>query len=159
VSSCATTDSSGRLRCGAAVGTREEDKERVAALVAQGVDFIVLDSSQGDSTYQAAMIKHVKSAHPSLPVVAGNVVTIAQCRRLIEAGADALRVGMGSGSICTTQVRAWKHCSLVCLASLTSQLEVWCYCASQLCTEFILPESADSECAVILFLLFERLRL
>lgn len=87
------------------MGTREEDKERVAALAAEGVDFIVLDSSQGDSAYQAAMIKHVKSAHPSLPVVAGNVVTIAQCRRLIEAGADALRVGMGSGSICTTQVR------------------------------------------------------
>jgi IMP dehydrogenase len=103
------------------VGTREEDKKRVASLAAEGVDFIVLDSSQGDSTFQAAMIKHIKTAHPSLPVVAGNVVTIAQCQHLIAAGADALRVGMGSGSICTTQVRA---CSGRLLVVLQTQ---WCF--------------------------------
>jgi IMP dehydrogenase len=98
-----TLDASGRLRCGAAVGTRPEDRARVAALAAAGVDVIVLDSSQGDSHFQVAMLHDVKAAHPTLDVVCGNVVTIAQCRRLIAAGADGLRVGMGSGSICTTQ--------------------------------------------------------
>jgi len=98
-----TLDAQGRLRCGAAVGTREGDKARVDALVAAGVDAIILDSSQGDSTYQLSMLAHLKAAHPSLEVIAGNVVTAAQARRLIAGGAAGLRCGMGSGSICTTQ--------------------------------------------------------
>ena len=99
-----SVDAQQRLRCGAAVGTREEDKERVARLAAAGIDAVILDSSQGDSSFQVAMVKHIKSAHPALDVIGGNVVTIAQCCRLVEAGVDGLRVGMGSGSICTTQV-------------------------------------------------------
>ncbi|KAK9822919.1 hypothetical protein WJX74_004496 [Apatococcus lobatus] len=96
-------DALGRLRVGAAVGTREEDKQRIAALADAGVDAIILDSSQGDSTFQTAMLQHIKASHPALQVICGNIVTSSQARRLIDAGADALRVGMGSGSICTTQ--------------------------------------------------------
>lgn len=104
-------DGAGRLLCAAAVGTRDADRDRVAALMAGDgtgtggplIDAVVLDSSQGESTYQVAMVAHLKRAHPGLDVICGNVVTGRQARTLIEAGADALRVGMGSGSICTTQ--------------------------------------------------------
>ncbi|CAI5474084.1 unnamed protein product [Closterium sp. Yama58-4] len=93
----------GRALVGAAVGTRDSDRERVAALVEAGVDAVVLDSSQGDSSYQLAMLAHCKRQFPDLQIIAGNVVTTRQARRLIEGGADGIRVGMGSGSICTTQ--------------------------------------------------------
>lgn len=99
----ATKDKNKQLRVGAAVSTFQEDRERLQELVKYGVDVIIIDSAQGYNKYQIDMLKYVKKTYPDLDVIAGNIVTEEQAEGLIKAGANGLRIGMGPGSICTTQ--------------------------------------------------------
>lgn len=101
-----TKDIQGRLRVGAAVGVGEGFMERVQALHAVAVDVIVIDSAHGHSEGILRAVELVKNRFPEQPLVAGNVVTAEATRDLIAAGADAVKVGIGPGSICTTRVVA-----------------------------------------------------
>jgi len=102
----ACKDSNGALRVGAAVGTGFDSDERVAALVQAGVDVIVVDTSHGYSKGVIERIKKVRKRFPDLQIIAGNVVTAEAALALADAGADAVKVGIGPGSICTTRVIA-----------------------------------------------------
>ena len=99
-------DEQGRLLCGAAVGITANCLERVEALVKSHVDVVVMDSAHGHSANVIRTVKMVKDAFPDLQVIAGNVATGEAARALIEAGVDAVKVGIGPGSICTTRVVA-----------------------------------------------------
>ena len=102
----AAKDAQGRLLCGAGVGITANVLDRVKALVEAKVDVIVLDSAHGHSENVLKCLRMIKSAYPDLPVIAGNVATGEGTKALIEAGADAVKVGIGPGSICTTRVVA-----------------------------------------------------
>ena len=99
-------DPQGRLLCGAAIGISANCLERVEALVGSQVDVVVLDSAHGHSANVLHAVDMVKSRFPKLQVIAGNVATAAATEALIKAGADAVKVGIGPGSICTTRVVA-----------------------------------------------------
>lgn len=99
-------DAQGRLLCGAGVGITANVLDRVAALAEAKVDVIVLDSAHGHSENVLRCLRMIKEAYPDLQVIAGNVATGEATRALIEAGADAVKVGIGPGSICTTRVVA-----------------------------------------------------
>jgi IMP dehydrogenase len=99
-------DAQGRLRVGAAVGTGPDTKDRVKALHAVNVDFVAVDTAHGDSKNVIDIVKWVKATYPNLAVLAGNVATAEGAEHLFQAGADGVKVGMGSGSICTTRIIA-----------------------------------------------------
>jgi IMP dehydrogenase len=100
------TDAQGRLLAAAAIGVTGEWEERLAALVAAGVDVVVIDTAHGHSAAVLRATDRVKSLHPDLTLISGNVVTAEGTADLIDAGADVVKVGVGAGSICTTRVVA-----------------------------------------------------
>jgi IMP dehydrogenase len=102
----ACKDELGALRVGAAVGTGEDTDERVGMLVEAGVDVIILDTAHGHSRGVIDRIRAIKRSHPGLQLIAGNIATAEAARALVAAGADAVKVGIGPGSICTTRVIA-----------------------------------------------------
>ena len=102
----ACKDAHGRLVVGAAVGVTADTLERVSALVAVGVDVIAIDTAHGHSKGVIDEVKRVKAAFPDLQIIAGNIATGAAAKALAEAGADAVKVGVGPGSICTTRIIA-----------------------------------------------------
>ncbi|MCQ2185382.1 MAG: IMP dehydrogenase [Bacteroidales bacterium] len=102
----ACKDSKGRLRCAAGIGITPDALDRVRALVAEGVDAVVLDSAHGHSKGVVDKLKEIKAEFPNLDVVVGNIATAEAAKLLVEAGADGIKVGIGPGSICTTRIVA-----------------------------------------------------
>ena len=102
----ACKDALGRLRCGAAVGVSRDSMERAAALVAAGVDVLVVDTAHGHSQGVLDMVARIRREFPHTDLIAGNVATAEATLALIDAGVDAVKVGIGAGSICTTRVVA-----------------------------------------------------
>ncbi|NDH42552.1 MAG: IMP dehydrogenase, partial [Betaproteobacteria bacterium] len=102
----AAKDRQGKLRVGAALGTGPDSDERAERLVAAGVDLIVVDTAHGHSQGVIDQVRRVKTAYPDVDVVGGNIATGEAARALLHAGADAVKVGIGPGSICTTRIVA-----------------------------------------------------
>ena len=102
----ACKDEHGRLRVGAAVGTAPDTLDRVAALVEAGADLVIVDSAHGHSQGVITTVARIRQAQPKLQIVGGNIVTADAAKALVEAGVDAVKVGIGPGSICTTRIVA-----------------------------------------------------
>jgi IMP dehydrogenase len=102
----ANKDEFGRLRVAAAVGVTADLLERTSALVTSNVDAVVIDTAHGHTKGVAAALKNVKEAYPDLDVVVGNIATASAAKYIADLGADAVKVGIGPGSICTTRVIA-----------------------------------------------------
>ncbi len=100
----ASSDAQGRLLVGAAVGVGEDIEIRIEGMLARGLDVVEIDTAHGHSAGVIRAVRRIKTAWPNLPVIAGNVVTAEGTQALIEAGADAVKVGVGAGSICTTRI-------------------------------------------------------
>ncbi|MCM1245897.1 MAG: IMP dehydrogenase [Roseburia sp.] len=126
-------DSQGRLLCGAGVGVTANILERVDALVKAKVDVIVIDTAHGHSANVLKVVKMVREAYPELGIIAGNVATAEATKALIEAGVDAVKVGIGPGSICTTRVVAG-----IGVPQVTAIMD--CYAAAK---EYGIPVIAD----------------
>ena len=126
-------DEQGRLLCGAAVGITANCLDRVEALVKSHVDVVVMDSAHGHSANVLRTVRMVKDAYPDLQVVAGNVATGEAAKALIEAGVDAVKVGIGPGSICTTRIVAG-----IGVPQVTAVMD--CYAAAK---EYGIPIIAD----------------
>ena len=102
----ASKDEMGRLRCGAAVGVGADTEERIDSLLKVGCDVIVIDTAHGNSKRVIETVKHIKSNFKGIEIIAGNIATGDGAKALIKAGADAVKVGVGPGSICTTRIIA-----------------------------------------------------
>ena len=126
-------DENGRLLVGAAIGIGDDMKERVLSLKNAGVDAIVLDSAHGHSIYIGQALAKIKSSYPELQVIAGNIATAKAAEYLIKNGADAVKVGIGPGSICTTRIIAG-----IGIPQITAILEV-----SNICKTHNIPVIAD----------------
>jgi IMP dehydrogenase len=100
----ACKDTLGALRIGAAVGTSTDTPDRVAALIAAGVDVVVVDTAHGHTRGVLDRVREIKRRHPDLELIAGNIVTKEAAEALVEAGADGVKVGIGPGTICTTRI-------------------------------------------------------
>ncbi|MGS2716762.1 IMP dehydrogenase [Eionea flava] len=100
----ACKDPEGSLRVGASVGTSPDTDDRVAALVDAGVDVLVVDTAHGHSKNVLDRVKKIRQSYPNVQVIGGNIATAAAAKALVEAGADAVKVGIGPGSICTTRI-------------------------------------------------------
>lgn len=99
-----TTDDSGRLLCGAAVGVGEAGLSRLEGLVQAGIDVAVIDTAHGHTKIVHETVREIKNRYPNLPLIAGNVATAEAAEALIKSGADAIKIGIGAGSICTTRI-------------------------------------------------------
>lgn len=102
----ATKDSRGRLIVGAAVGVRDKEMRRVEAVLQAGADCVVVDIAHGDSNLEVEMIKTIRKHYPTVQIIGGNVATADGTKRLIDAGVDCVKVGVGPGSICITRIVA-----------------------------------------------------